>query len=439
MTFEAPGVFTRNRPTRWSWLRLKRPSTDRAKPPLWPKPVDRRHCMVVFAYYPLAETRVQRQAEILVNAGYTVDVICLRGPGERSAEHYRGVDIHRLPVRFSKASLPRQFLSYLHFFTLAGIRLTKLHLRHPYPSIQVHNLPDFLVFCAVMPKLQGAAVLLDLHDLMPEFFTGRFGSGRKRLLNHLIIWQEQLACRFADHVITVSDHWRQSLIRRGVPKDKCSVVMNVADDGIFAPRVTTPVIDPSYQLIYHGTVTYRYGLDLAIRAVGLVADEIPEIELTILGGGDQMSALIGLHRELRLQRHIHLRNEYVLAEHLPDIISEADLGIVPYRNDTFTDGLLPTKLMEYAALGLPCIAARTTAIEAYFRDTMVEFFHPNDAEDLARCIRNLRDPQRRAVLARRSRNFTRRYNWNSIGANYVALVNDLANVSAPARPGHSSD
>ena len=74
-----------------------------------------RHCMVVHAYYPLGETRVQREAERLVRAGYAVDVICLRDSDERPRESHRGVEIHRLAVRLDKRSLGRQFVSYVNF------------------------------------------------------------------------------------------------------------------------------------------------------------------------------------------------------------------------------------------------------------------------------------------------------------------------------------
>jgi glycosyltransferase involved in cell wall biosynthesis len=268
---------------------------------------------------------------------------------------------------------------------------------------------------------------------MPEFFAGRFGSGRRGWLVWSIRWQERLACRFADHVITVSDHWRQTLIQRGVPEEKCTVVMNVADERIFAKRPKPTASHPRWHLVYHGTLTYRYGLDLVIRAVGLLREEIPEIRLTILGKGDHMPVLVELSQELALEEHVELRDELVTADELPAIIADADLGVVPYRNDVFTDGLLPTKLMEYAAMGIPCVAARTSAIEAYFRDTMVEFFTPGDAEDLARCILELRrDPDRLARLARRSRNFTRRYSWGEIGAAYAALVGRLPDRGSPS-------
>ena len=396
-----------------------------------------RHCMVVHAHYPLAETRVQREAEALIAAGYTVDVICLRGEGEAARERYRGVDVHRLPVGVDKSSLGRQFLSYLRFFALATIRLSKLHLRRPYRSVQVHNLPDFLVFCALLPRLRRVPVILDLHDLMPEFFVARFGSGRWCMLARLIRRQERLACRFADHVITVSEHWRRVLIDRGVPSERCSVVMNVADERIFGPRPSAGPRGSDFRLIYHGTVTERYGLDLAIRAVDLVKDEIPGIHLTILGKGDHMPALKELRRRLGLEAFVDLRDSYMLAEDLPEFLSSADVGLAAYRNDVFTDGLLPTKLMEYAALEIPCIAARTSAIEAYFGDTMVELFAPGDVDDLARCIRELwQSPDRRAELARRSRRFTERYNWRRVSGDYVELVRSLPSRVRPGPHGN---
>ena len=391
--------------------------------------------MVVYARYPLSETRVQREAEALVAAGFAVDVICLREAGEQASERYRGVEIHRLPVRLEKRSLSRQLLSYVRFAILAGARMTTLHRRRPYDAVQVHNLPDFLVFSAVVPKLRGVPVILDLHDLMPEFFAGRFGSDARPSLARLIDWQERLACRFADHVITVSEHWRQTLIRRGVPEGRCSVVMNLADEDLFTPTRSHQAPNGEFRLIYHGTVTRRYGLDLAIRAIALVKEEIPDIRLTILGDGDQMHELAHLRRQLDLEKIVDLDDGYRLAEDLPSIIERAHLGVVPYRSDVFTDGLLPTKLMEYAALGIPCIASRTTAIDEYFRNTMVEFFTPGDAEDLARRLRELHgNPSRLEELARRSRNFTKLHNWTDASADYVATVRRLGARRLRAHP-----
>lgn len=388
--------------------------------------------MVVFAPYPLGETRVQREAEALVKRGYEVDVICARLPGEPAIDEYKGVRIyreeHRLRLLFTKnGALGDKLFNYLRFFSSAAIRLTRLHFERRYATIQVHNLPDFLVFCALIPRLFGTPVILDLHDLMPEFFAGRFEQGSS-FAARLIRLQERLACRFASHVITVSEHWRKALIGRGTPPEKCSVVMNVADDQIFRPlngnhRLLQP--GGEFRLIYHGSIHQRYGLDLAVQAVDRVRHEIPGIHLTLVGRGEFLPKLQEMIDRLQLQEYVTIE-PLRLAEDLPAVISSCDLGVVPYRSDVFTDGLLPTKLMEYAALGLPAIAARTTAIQVYFDDTNAEFFQPGDVDDLARCITLLyHNPDRLKALARGSQNFNQRYNWPQISQEYVALVDRL--------------
>jgi len=388
--------------------------------------------MVVHAHYPRGETRVQREAEALARHGYEVDVLCLRGQSEAAIEFCNDVRVIRLPVRYRNYDgIAGKLLEYLRFFLLAMVKLTQLHTRRPYQTVQLHNLPDFLVFAAWLPKLSGARVILDIHDLMPEFYQGRYGGDGTRLSVRLLRLQESLACRFADHVITVSEHWRQALIERGVPGRKCSVVMNVADDRIFFPLKEDLPRSPGnsgLRMIYHGTLVDRYGLDLAIQAIDRIRRDCPCVHLSILGNGPHVPTLLRLIKELDLEKHVALRREIRPVEELPEIIRAADVGVVPYRDDAFTDGLLPTKLMEYAALGMPAIAARTTAIEAYFADTMVEFFIPGDADDLARCILRLHsDRKHLARLAQGADKFNQRYNWAELAGEYVALVDRLGN------------
>ncbi|WP_374686156.1 glycosyltransferase family 4 protein [Promineifilum sp.] len=389
-----------------------------------------RHCMIVHAHYPVGEPRVEREAKALVAHGYAVDVICLRGEDEISHETIDGIAIYRLPVHRDKRRGPLlQMVEYVMFLVLAALKSWQLHRRAPYRVVQTHNLPDFLIFAALPVKLSGGRAILDIHDLMPEFYAARFGVGLDSRPVRLVLWQERVSCRFADHVITVSEHWRQTLIRRGVPAEKCSVVMNVADDRIFQP---SPVPEPlphnpgGLHLIYHGRLVERYGLDLAVRAVAMVRDEMPGVRLTLLGVGEHADELNRLIDELGLRAHVELYNELRPLAELPPFVRAADLGVVPYHNDTFTDGLLPTKLMEYAALGMPAIASRTTAIESTFGGTMVALFEPGDVEGLAACLRALyRDPARLNELRDGSRRFNERYNWPKIGGAYVALVGRL--------------
>lgn len=396
----------------------------------------RRHCMVVHAYYPLGETRVERQAQALVAQGTEVHVICLRMGKEPARATVGGVQVHRLPVTRRMGGMGRRLWEYVFFFVLSFLYLANLHLRRRFDVVQVHNLPDFLVFVGLIPKLTGARIILDLHDLMPEFQAElsqqSFNSWPVRLLR----WQERLACRFADHIITVTELWRRTLIDRGQPTNKVTVVMNVADDRVFHHDARIDEDGDSSMsgaqnngdlcLIYHGIIDYRHGLDLVIRAIHLIRDKAPNVHLTLHGGGPHRAALMKMVDELGLQQHVHFSFNLVPTSELPKMLKQANLGVVPYRNGVFTGGILPTKLMEYAALGIPAIAARTPAIAAHFDDTAVQFFTPNDADELAQCILTLyNDPARLADLAKNVEKFNERYNWSNQRAIYLNLVDRL--------------
>ena len=371
--------------------------------------------------------RLERQAKALVRRGYTVDVICLRGKGEPAFEVVDGVKVYRQPVRRHKGQGTLvQMIEYLSYFWIAFFRLNWMYLKNRYPLIHVHNLPDFLVFVALIPRLAGARVILDIHDVMPEFFVSNSGASMDSRAVKLLRWQERISCRFANRVITVSELWRQALIERGIPAEKISVVMNVADDTVFLPargREHPPTTNGRFDLIYHGTLAHRYGIDLAIRAVANLRQTAPEIHLTIHGAGEFLSDLRRLSESLEMESHVHFSTELVPIEELPRLIERADAGVVPYRRDVFTDGILPTKLMEYMALNMPAIAARTPIIEAYWDDSMVEFFPPGDIDGLSNSILRLyHDRDRRETLARNTERFNRTYHWSRIADEFAALI-----------------
>jgi glycosyltransferase involved in cell wall biosynthesis len=386
-----------------------------------------RHCMVVHAYYPYDETRVQRQAEALAERGHEVDVICLRRGAEPTIEEVERVTAYRIPIRRdNRRGVSAQFLEYIAFLLLAFVTLTRLHLRQRYAVVQVHNLPDFLVLAALVPRLTGSRIILDLHDLMPEFYCAKFGSSMSSLPVRLAVWQEQLACRFAHHVITVTESWRQKLIQRGLPPAKCSVVMNLADTRYF--KAAPSAVDSSgrFRLIYHGQVTRRYGLDLLLQALVRVRARLPSVQLTIHGRGEYMESIRQQIRSLQLEEIVNIHNEFLPISELGRFILSHHVGVVPYRRDVFTDGILPTKLMEYMAVGLPVIAARTPAITTYFDESMIEFCAPEDVEGLAQRIFYLHaHPERRAELARNTSRFNQKYNWASQRERYVDLVEQL--------------
>ncbi|HET9587364.1 MAG TPA: glycosyltransferase [Anaerolineales bacterium] len=104
--------------------------------------------------------------------------------------------------------------------------------------------------------------------------------------------------------------------------------------------------------------------------------------------------------------------------------------IIPNRSDLFTAELLPTKLLEYVALHVPVIAARTPGIETYFDENMVQFFKPEDVNALRDAIIYFYESrEQREQLAKASARFNHKYSWSNIAGQYLAVVQSLANSS----------
>ena len=389
-----------------------------------------RHCMIVQSHYPI-DVRVRRETEALIQHGHSVDVICRRYGSQPKFEMIRGVRVHRLAIGQKKWAVLPLFLDYISFAFLAFLTVTRLHIRHRFDVVQTHNLPDFLVFAAIVPRLTGSRIILDIHDLMPEFFCSRFKTSLNSFGSHLVRWQESLSCRFAHRVITVTELWKQTLVKRGVPQDKCFVVMNLADPAYFEPRSNGPrecVPDSdAFRLIYHGTVTHRYGIDLLLKALESVKKEIPNVHLHIHGSGDFAETIQMMVSQLGLENHVVITSNFMTPSDLSQLITSFDLGVVPYRRDVFTDGILPTKLLEYVALGIPALVARTGVISCYFDDNAVEFFEPEDVNDLAQHILRLyRDRSRLTELVNNSGRFNTLYSWSRQKDAYVRFVERIA-------------
>jgi glycosyltransferase involved in cell wall biosynthesis len=246
--------------------------------------------------------------------------------------------------------------------------------------------------------------------------------------------QEKLSCRFADHVITVTEPWRETLIGRSVSRERTSVVNNAADHRHFHRR-TTPLsqgngVEGSVKLLYHGTIVHRYGVDMALRAVARLRQTLPKLEMSVHGRGDALDEVRELVKTLDLSDIVTVTSSFLPAEELAELVAAADIGLVPYRKDIFTDGILPTKLLEYSVAGVAALASRTSAVTTYFGEGAVEMFEPDNLDDLsAHLERLIREPNRRAELAASIGRVDQANQWSVEAAQYTELVLSLGRAT----------
>jgi len=129
-------------------------------------------CMIVHQNY-YTDLRVRSYAEGLASIGAQVDVLCLRAE-QQGAHESNGVRVFASPIRRGAEKPWNYVFEYGVSFLLFTIRLLALFARNRYQIIHVHNMPDFLIFTALVPKLFGAKLILDIHDPMPEFYLSKY-------------------------------------------------------------------------------------------------------------------------------------------------------------------------------------------------------------------------------------------------------------------------
>ena len=374
------------------------------------------------------DPRVRREAEALVEAGHRVVFLASRQKDEPNRETISGVEVIKtIGLQNRRTSIGMYMLDYAIFFLMIFLHL----LAHPrrYHLIHVNNMPDFLVFATWLPRLFGTPVIHDIHDLMPELFEEKFGAGKKHWIVDALKMQERWAGNFASLVLTVEERLKDILSARGIARSKIHVLMNLPDGKIFAPRAssTEKPVDAPFVLVYHGTLARRLGLDVAIHAVAKARASIPRIELRIIGAGEERDGLVSLSDTLGLGSIVTFSKGFVPVQEIPAMICDADVGLIPLRRSSGTDIMLPTKLLEYVSMGIPCIAPKTGTIARYFDEKMVEFFEAENVDSLAEAIISLyRNPQRRASIAHEAtQRFGAVYAWDRHKRIYIDLVDQL--------------
>lgn len=383
---------------------------------------------VCIIYYSFLGPLLYRDASAHVERGDEVDVICLRFPGEEEKD-LAGINIHGLFERKFDEKHPLDYLKKLaKFWFLSFYKVSIWHLKKRYDLIHIISPPDFMAFVALIPKLLGAKVILNIHDIVPEFYMRKFGVQENHTIIKALKLIERISARFSDHVFTVTEIWKDKLIQRGLPKFKCSVLMNVPDEKVLnliknKKRISS--YSSKFRLIYPGTLGEHFGVETLIRSMPIIKKEIPSIQLDIYGDGHQREFLLKLAKELGVKDVINFHSPIPIEE-LFLVMQQMDIGIVPTRDGIYSGEILPMKSLELIAMGIPIVISRTEGSQYYYDDSMVMFFEPDNHEDLARAVLELyKSPQKRTELIKNSIKFTKIHNWERYKKTYFNVVDSI--------------
>ncbi len=381
-------------------------------------------CMVVQNYFP-EDPRVRKYVNSLSKNGYKVDIISIKEPNLKFKEKYQNGTIYRVGIPKKRTTILRYLLEYFIFFASSFLFLNFLFLKKRYSVIHVHNMPDFLVFITLIPKIFGARVILDMHEITPEFFQYKFGSKKKSFVIQVCRFIEYSTLHFADYVVTVTDKIKEIFVNRNNIKN-IVVIMNT---DYFSPDSGFNISKAEYfEMVYHGILTDLYSLDLPIRAISLVKNKTAmKFRFNIYGDGPTKSCLEKLVKELDLQDTVIFHGK-ISHEEIIRVLKKMNLGILTFRRNKFIDLSFSNKLSEYVNNCVPVLTTRLPSVLDYF-----------DEDDLLLCDDNIESIREKLLeiingkidLKKQVLSAKRKYKdiaWENMEKKYILIVKSLSDI-----------
>ncbi len=317
-----------------------------------------------------AATRVYERACYWVKAGHNVTVIT-QAPNFPQGKLFSGyknrwrqidnVDAIRV-VRVKTFIAPNRgvilrSLDFLSFFLTA----VWAGLKEPKPDVIAATSPQFFAAVAgwVLGKRKKTPFVFELGDLWPASIAA-VGAMRDSFALRLVEKLELRLYRQSAAIVALTGAFKDNLTGRGIPAGKIAVVINGVDTWRYGPAEKDAALAEEWSLTdkfvigYVGTHGMAHGLVNILDAAEKIQDR-GDICFLLAGAGAERDALIREANRRRLENVIFMPAQPKDA--MPRVWSLVDVALVHLRNDPVFAGVIPSKIFEAMASGLPVLLA----------------------------------------------------------------------------------
>ncbi len=388
-------------------------------------------CHLFYEEYP-RDPRVRRYVNVLNNNGVRCIIICSKKPNEPYFENINGNLVYRLPVYKKRGSFFLTLIEYLLFTWMSSFLLFYLQFKHRFKLIHVHTLPDFLIFAAIMNKILGAKLVLDLHEVFPELYIARTGAPYSSFKVKLLLLAEKLSIRLADVVITIHDNAKDIFTGRNI-ESKINVIMNSVDPAEFPLPASAP--ENEFIIIYNGSIVKLLNLTMVIEALAKLKLEIPEndfakIVYRLYGDGPAIEEILEAAKKAGIKDKVQYLG-YLQPDKMRNEVLKSSALILPPHKNLYSDLFYTIKLIEMIYLKIPVIATRLNTYKRYYGEESLFYFDSADVTGLAEKIKEVF--YNKELVKKKTENARADYdklNWEIMSERYMKLILELI----PAEP-----
>lgn len=337
------------------------------------------------------------------DAGHQVVILCPKMKGyEESYELLEDIHIYRHPLPFEARGSLGYLLEYGTALFFEFVMMWWIFFRRGFDVIHACNPPDLIFLPSIFFKPLGVKFLFDHHDINPELFEVKFGTGG--FFYRMICWVERLTFFFADVSIATNESYRKIAIERGgMAPERVFVVRSGPDLSRLVEGPAVPALrnGRAFSVGYVGVMGKQEGITYLLEAARILIHDLgrSDVQFLLVGGGPELDHLRNEAREKGVAEAVTFFGRVPDAELLA-ALNTADVCVNPDEYNPMNDKSTMNKIMEYMALGKPIVQFELVEGRVSAEEASV-YASPNDSRDLAeKLVELLDDPERRERMGR---------------------------------------
>jgi glycosyltransferase involved in cell wall biosynthesis len=354
----------------------------------------------------------------------------------RSRETMDGIEVIRVWTYItSNEGFLKRTLDYASFMVSAvpaslGVRDV---------DVIVATSPQLFTPCAayLASLLKRRPYVFELRDLWPESIRAVGAINSARILGVLEAL-ELFLYRRAARVVSVTHAFKDNLVGRGIAAEKISVTTNGADRSRFTPMPRDEALAATLGLAgktvvgYVGTHGMAHSLDTILKAAEKLKRQpaAGNLHFLFLGDGAEKASLKARAAERGLDNVTFL--DSVPRAEVVRYWSLVDLAIIHLKRTPLFETVIPSKLFECMAMGLPILhGVAGESARIVLREQCGVLFQPENPDELAdRILELAADPIRRQQLSARGSEAAARYDRSALAAEMLQTLLDVSEAYA---------
>lgn len=385
-----------------------------------------------------SDDRVEKEALSLINAGYTVHLLCPDFSGRPTNENHKGIHIHRFSINktFLKKLLGLiQILPLYKLFWLKKVR--KIINEQKANIVHIHDLP----LCCLIQTLKtkfNLKIVADMHENYPAMVAGQ--EHLRKIPNKFLIkigkWYklEKKWLRLADLIICTASGMIKRLSKQLEGEHNFVLVPNTLDINTFQLSQTRKneieeKFRDSFNILSYGVVSEQRGIQFVLEAVSKLKDKIPKIRLIVLGDGTYLSTLKMQAKNLGIEKNVAFEG-WQNQSYLISYMENTHIAIIPHLKSEHTDNTSPNKLFHFMYFKKPVLASNCNYIQEIVEQEKCGIIYKYDSPDeLADAIERLYgNENEQSEMGRNGyMGVMNNYNWQSTIKPLLEKYNNLIN------------